>query len=221
MSKFQEYFSDSISSQSPGMPVRLITGLVVIIFTFVWVPLGLICLLGLIWIVYVTKHPEEESLLSAGIGDILVPMDGLVTSINSTSTQKIIRISQQIHTNRLILMPIKGIIDINMFIDGLFLPAKISNVSSLNARREILIKTETYLSSSKMDSDVSIILWGSPFARYLGSPILEGRKLRQGIPIAISLFHGEIDIVLPLHYELNVTLGEFCIAGKTLLARPL
>ena len=118
-------------------------------------------------------------------------------------------------------MPIKGIIDINMFIDGLFLPAKISNVSSLNARREILIKTKTYLSSSKMDSDVSIILWGSPFARYLGSPILEGRKLRQGIPIAISLFHGEIDIVLPLHYELNVTLGEFCIAGKTLLARPL
>ena len=48
MSKLYEYFGESIDSQSPGMPVRIISGLLVIVFAFIWVPLGLMGLLGLL-----------------------------------------------------------------------------------------------------------------------------------------------------------------------------
>ncbi len=219
MSKLHEYFRESIDSQSPGMPVRIISGLLVIVFAFIWVPLGLIGLLGLLWVVYVTRYPEAMDYPKVDPEDILAPMDGLVTSVDTTSTQKRIRISQQFQTNKLILMPCHGKIDINIFIDGLFLPTKISNASSLNARREICINQDKSSSSSNTDFDVSLILWGSPFARYLGSPVLEGRKLRAGVPIAVLLLYGEIDILLPSHCNLQVTLGDFCIAGKTLLTK--
>ena len=218
MVKPYEYLNESLNSQSPAMPVRILTGSFVIIFVFIWLPLGFIGLLGLLWIVYVTNYPEKVDLSKVKLGDIVVPMDGLVTSIDITSTQKRIRISQQFFTNRLILMPCDGRIDINMFVDGLFMPAKIPNSSSLNAKREITINQNANQISPNSNSDISLILWGNPFARYLASPVLEGRKLQIGTPIAILLLHGEIDILLPLHYEIKVKSGELCIAGKTVLA---
>ena len=115
-------------------------------------------------------------------------------------------------------MPCDGRIDINIFVDGLFMPAKIPNSSSLNAKREITINQNANQISPNSNSDISLILWGNPFARYLASPVLEGRKLQIGTPIAILLLHGEIDILLPLHYEIKVKSGELCIAGKTVLA---
>jgi len=178
----------------------------------------LIGLLGLLWIVYVTKHPNTN-IMEIETGDILAPMDGLVTLVDTNSGKKRIRISQKIHTNRLILMPCNGKIDINMFVDGLFLPFEISNAHSLNARREITIKQGINSLSSNVQNEVCIIAWGGPLARYLSSPISEGRIVKAGMPIAISLLYGELDILLPADYELTVTLGEFCIAGKTLLAK--
>ena len=218
MNTLTEYFKESLDSQSPGMPVRIITGMIVILFGFIWLPLGLIGLLGLLWIVYVTKHPNTN-IMEIETGGILAPMDGLVTLVDTNSGKKRIRISQKIHTNRLILMPCNGKIDINMFVDGLFLPFEISNAHSLNARREITIKQDINSFSSNVQNEVCIIAWGSPLARYLSSPISEGRIVKAGTPIAISLLYGELDILLPADYELTVTLGEFCIAGKTLLAK--
>ena len=218
MNTLTEYFKESLDSQSPGMPVRIITGMIVILFGFIWLPLGLIGLLGLLWIVYVTKHPNTN-IMEIETGGILAPMDGLVTLVDTSSGKKRIRISQKIHTNRLILMPCNGKIDINMFVDGLFLPFEISNAHSLNARREITIKQDINSFSSNVQNEVCIIAWGSPLARYLSSPISEGRIVKAGTPIAISLLYGELDILLPADFELAVTLGEFCIAGKTLLAK--
>lgn len=108
-----------------------------------------------------------------------------------------------------------------MFIDGLFLPADIVNASSLNARREISVIKDNNTAVSNTKNDVSLIIWGRPFARYLASPISEGRVIGAGIPIAISLLHGDLDIILPGNYEIMVNIGEFCIAGKTVLARQL
>ena len=221
MSKISDYFKVSLDPQSPAMPVRIITGLVVSVLGFLWLPFGMLGLLILLWIVYVTKSPTISVLSSARSADILVPMDGLVTSLETTPTKKIIRITQQIHSNKLILMPCHGKIDINMFVDGLFLPADISNASRLNARREISI-TQDYTSIvHNAENDVSLIIWGRPFARYLSSPISEGRVIEASVPIAISLLHGDLDIILPSNYEIMINLGEFCIAGKTVLARRL
>ena len=218
MNTLTEYFKESLNSQSPSMPIRIITGMIVILFGFIWLPLGLIGLLGLLWIVYVTKHPNTN-IMEIESGDILAPMDGLVTLVDTNSGKKRIRISQKIHTNRLIFMPCNGKIDINMFVDGLFLPFEVSNAHSLNSRREITIKQGINSLSSNVQNEVCIIAWGGPLARYLSSPISEGRIVKAGMPIAISLLYGELDILLPADYELTVTLGEFCIAGKTLLAK--
>ena len=221
MSKISDYFKESLGSQSPAMPIRIITGLSVSVLGFVWLPFGMLGLLILLWIVYVTKSPTISALSSAGGTDIFVPMDGLVTSIETTPTKQIIRIAQQIHSNKLILMPCHGKIDINMFVDGLFLPADISNASRLNARREISIMQDYTTVEHNPENEVSLIVWGRPFARYLSSPISEGRVIEAGVPIAISLLHGDLDIILPSNYEVMVNLGEFCIAGKTVLARRL
>jgi len=219
MNKISDYFKETLGSQSPAMPVRIVTGLAVSVLGLVWLPLGMLGLLILLWVVYVTKPAEILKLSSSGGTDIFVPMDGLVTSIETTSAKKIIRIAQQIHSNKLILMPCDGKIDINMFVDGLFLPADISNASRLNARREISIKQDNPPAEHNARNFISIIIWGRPFARYLASPISEGRVIRACVPIAISLLHGDMDIILPSNYEIVVNLGEFCIAGKTVLAR--
>ena len=221
MSKFSDYFKESLDSQSPAMPVRIFTGLVISLLGFLWLPFGVLGLSILIWIMYVTKSSEISSSSGAGLTDIFSPMVGLVTSVETTPEKKIIRITQQIHSNKLILMPCHGKIDINMFVDGLFLPADILNASSLNARREISIIRENILDIGTPRNEVSLIIWGRPFARYLASPISEGRVIEAGIPIAISLLHGDLDIIVPSNYEIMVNLGEFCIAGKTVLARQL
>jgi hypothetical protein len=221
MSKISDYFKVSLDPQSPAMPVRIITGLVVSVLGFLWLPFGMLGLLILFWIVYVTKPPEISALSGAERTDIFVPMDGLVTSIETLSGKKIIRIAQQIHSNKLILMPCHGKIDINMFIDGLFLPADILNASNLNARREISVIQDDITDVANTQNTISLIIWGRPFARYLASPISEGRVIEAGIPIAISLLHGDLDIIVPSNYEIMVNLGEFCIAGKTVLARQL
>ena len=129
----------------------------------------------------------------------------------------VIIIRGELKKNRFQIETVK--IDINMFVDGLFLPFEISNAHSLNARREITIKQDINSFSSNVQNEVCIIAWGSPLARYLSSPISEGRIIKAGMPIAISLLYGELDILLPADYELMVTLGEFCVAGKTLLAK--
>ena len=221
MSKFSDYFKESLDPQSPAMPVRICTGLVISLLGFLWLPFGVLGLSILIWIMYVTKSSEISSSSGAGRTDIFAPMVGLVTSVETTPEKKIIRITQQIHSNKLILMPCHGKIDINMFVDGLFLPADILNASSLNARREISIIRENILDVGTPRNEVSLIIWGRPFARYLASPISEGRVIKAGIPIAISLLHGDLDIIVPSKYEIMVNLGEFCIAGKTVLARQL
>ena len=118
-------------------------------------------------------------------------------------------------------MPCHGKIDINMFIDGLFLPADILNASNLNARREMSVIQDDIPGEANTQNDISLIIWGRPLARYLASPISEGRVIEAGIPIAISLLHGDLDIIVPSNYEIMVNLGEFCIAGKTVLARQL
>ncbi len=219
MSRIRDYFKEILNTQSPAMPVRIIIGLAVSVLGFLWLPFGMLGLLILIWIVYVTKTPEISELSSAGSTDIFVPMDGLVTSIETTPAKKIIRIAQQIHSNKLILMPCHGKIDINLFIDGLFLPADISNASRLNARREISVIQDVIPNVPNAQNNVSLVIWGRPFARYLASPISEGRAIKAGVPIAISLLHGDLDIILPSNYEILVNLGEYCIASKTVLAK--
>ena len=88
MSKISDYFKVSLDPQSPAMPVRIITGLVVSVLGFLWLPFGMLGLLILLWIVYVTKPPEISALSGAGRTGIFVPMDGLVTSIETTSGEK-------------------------------------------------------------------------------------------------------------------------------------
>ena len=108
---------------------------------------------------------------------------------------------------------------INMFVDGLFLPTQISNASRLNARREITINTHKMSNPLHSEDEISLIMWGRPFARYLSSPISEGRIMQSGVPIAISLIQGDLDVILPANYNVLVKSGEFCLAGKTILAR--
>ncbi len=219
MTNIKNYFSLSLDSQSPAMPVRIITGLTVCLVSFLWLPLGFLGLLVLLWIVYVTQVSENSETSGIDSANIVVPMDGLITSIQSTSERKIIRITQQVHSNKLVRMPVHGKIDINMFIDGLFLPADITNASNLNARREITIKQDFHSKFSETQHEISLIIWGRPFARYLASPISEGRIIKAGVPIAISLLQGDLDIILPSSCNLLVNIGEFCIGGKTVLAK--
>ena len=219
MSKIKHYFNPSLDPQSPAMPVRIIAGLTVCLISFIWFPLSFLGLSVLLWIVLVTKVSETSKTLSNDSANILVPMDGLITSVKETSEQKTVRITQQINSNKIVHMPVKGNIDINIFIDGLFLPADITNVSSLNARREITISQGFDSELPEMQSEVSLIIWGRPFARYLASPISEGRIIKAGVPIAISLIKGDLDIIIPSSYNLIVSEGEFCIGGKTVLAK--
>ena len=65
MSKISDYFKVSLDPQSPAMPVRIITGLVVSVLGFLWLPFGMLGLLILLWIVYVTKPPEISALSGA------------------------------------------------------------------------------------------------------------------------------------------------------------
>ena len=74
MSKISYYFKETLGSQSPAMPIRIITGLSVSVLGFVWLPFGMLGLLILLWIVYVTKSPTISALSSAGGTDILVQM---------------------------------------------------------------------------------------------------------------------------------------------------
>ena len=100
MSKIKHYFNPSLDPQSPAMPVRIIAGLTVCLISFTWFPLSFLGLSVLLWIVLVTKVSETSKTLSNDSANILVPMDGLITSVKETSEQKTVRITQQINSNK-------------------------------------------------------------------------------------------------------------------------
>jgi len=191
-------------------PVLFLAGLLVIVLTLVWLPLGLLGLLGFVWLVLVSRPPHPGP-ASPQAEFICAPIDGQLLDLRRNGEQVILSFQTGWLSSHVWVMPTSAEIDQNLFIDGVFLENDDAASRQLNARREIEMLAEG-------GARLTLIQWGGPLARYLACPAPEGRKMTVGTPAGLTLLHGRIDLVLPPGSKILAQPGMRCLAGETILA---
>ena len=202
--------SNAMTDSDLARPVLFLAGLLVIVLTLVWLPLGLLGLLGFIWLVLVSR-PPRPGLASHQPGFVCAPIDGRLLDIRTRENQIIVSFQTGWLASHVWVMPIAAEIDQNLFIDGVFLANDDAASRQLNPRREIEMLAES-------GARLTLVQWGGPLARYLACPAPEGRKMTVATPAGLTLLHGRIDLVLPAGCKILAQPGMRCLAGETILA---
>ena len=202
--------SNAMTDSDLVRPVLFLAGLLVIVLTLVWLPLGLLGLFGFVWLVLVSRPPYP----GAGRPSpefICAPIDGHLLEVRQSGAQTIFSFQTGWLSSHVWVMPASAEIDQNLFIDGVFLENDEAASRQLNARREIEMLAEN-------GARLTLIQWGGPLARYLACPAPEGRKMAVGTPAGLTLLHGRIDLILPAGSKILARPGMRCLAGETVLA---
>lgn len=202
--------SNAMTDSDLARPVLFLAGLLVIVLTLVWLPFGLLGLLGFIWLVLVSRPPHPGAVRPRP-EFICAPIDGHLLEVRQSGEKVILSFQTGWLSSHVWVMPIAAEIDQNLFIDGVFLDNDDAASRQLNARREIEMLAES-------GARLTLIQWGGPLARYLGCPAPEGRKMTVGTAAGLTLLHGRIDLVLPAGSKILAQPGMRCLAGETILA---
>ena len=202
--------SNAMTDRDLARPVLFLAGLLVIVLTLVWLPLGLLGLLGFVWLVLVSRPPHP----AAGRPRpefIYAPIDGHLLEQRQRGEPVILSFQTGWLSSHVWVMPTSAEIDQNLFIDGVFLENDDAASRQLNSRREIEMLGES-------GARLTLIQWGGPLARYLAFPVPEGRKMTVGTAAGLTLVHGRIDLILPAGSKILAQPGMRCLAGETILA---
>lgn len=107
--------------------------------------------------------------------------------------------------------PIDGKIILNQHYDGKFLSLKEANALSENERNTYVIGND--------DVKIGIVQIASRLVRRIDSYVKEGAGVKTGDWLGMIRFGSQVDVILPLDYEINVALEEQTYAGTTILAK--
>jgi len=149
---------------------------------------------------------------------IIAPADGKVVVIEETeegeylkSRRKQISIFMSpinVHVNR---MPVSGIISYYKYHPGKYLVAWHPKSSTENERTTVVAKM-------KDGTEILFRQIAGALARRIKCYVKEQQSLEQGSEFGFIKFGSRVDIFLPLHSTIKVSVGEVTKGGKTVLA---
>jgi phosphatidylserine decarboxylase len=181
--------------------------------------LGWMGVIATIWCAYFFRNPERVT----PVGDNLVisGADGIVQSIAETappaelglSTDPMIRVSVflnifNVHVNR---VPISGKILALKYFPGKFFNASLDKASIHNERQSVLMETAN-------KTKVIFVQIAGLIARRIVCDLEEEQEVLAGQRYGIIRFGSRVDVYLPLNTTLEVTVGQTCIGGETIIA---
>ena len=209
-----------------GWPVLALAGVVTILTSIIFLPLGCFFLGIMMWLAHGLRLPNRQT--KADNQNIYAPADGVVLDIetdqfpdniagNNAMPAKRITIQTRLTDTQLQTSPITGHIVENLLLPGLFCKWGFDRTSwqaarLSNERREIRIRDAYY-------REIMLVQLGSKTARQLICRLSEGKFVHAGAPIGMARIAGVVDVFVPAGCNSLIDTGQHVIAGETAVAQ--
>ena len=208
-----------------GWPVLAMAGIITIIVSIIFLPVGCFLLGIMVWLAHLLRVPNRHTNVNDRI--IYAPCDGVILEIvpdifpdglnNYAQTAQRITIQTRLYDAQMQTSPITGHIVENHLLPGLFEswgdePVSWQAARLVNERREIHF-VDTY------NRLVVLVQIGSKTARQLICRLLEGKFVQAGSPIGMARVAGVIDLYIPAECKILSVAGQHMIAGETAVAQ--
>ncbi len=208
-----------------GWPVLALAGIVTILTSMIFLPLGCFFLGIMMWLAHGLRLPSRQ--IKADDQTIYAPAYGVVLDIENdrfpdglagddAAPAKRITIQTRLTDTQLQTSPITGHIVDSLLLPGLFRKwghdsASWQAARLSNERREIRIR-DAY------EREIMLVQLGSKTARQLISRLAEGKFVQAGEPIGMARIAGVVDVFVPTGCKLLIETGQHVIAGETAIA---
>lgn len=203
-----------------GWPVLAAAGLLTILLTLIYPPLGTFALGLMVWLSHILRVPAR--IPPADKAAVLAPADGRVIDIAASpfpgslhdAGPDALRISIRtaLSDAQLQRVPIDGQVIDNFAIPGLFLPYDDMTVARAdNERREIVLRHHS-------GGEIMVVQVGGPIARQLVCRLNAGRQVARGAPLGMARIGGVVDLFVPVTCAPRVFVGQHVFAGESVVA---
>ena len=207
-----------------GWPVLAMAGIITILASLIFLPLGCFFLGIMVWMAHLLRVPNRHT--NADDQTIYAPCDGVILEIVSeifpdelaTVAGPVQRITIQTRLNEAQLQtsPVTGHIVENYLVPGLFEswgndPVSWQAARLVNERREIHF-------CDSHNRLVVLVQMGSKTARQLICRLLEGKSVQAGSPIGMARVAGVVDLYIPAECKILSVTRQHTIAGETAIA---
>lgn len=172
-----------------------------------------------VWCAYFFRNPDR--LTPVGDNLIISAADGVVQQITEVKPpqdiglgdNEMLRISVflnvfNVHVNRI---PASGKILSLQYHPGRFFNASLDKSSIHNERQSVLMETNN-------GTKISFVQIAGLIARRIVCDLEEGQEVKSGSRYGLIRFGSRVDIYLPLGTSINVSQGQTCIGGETIIA---
>lgn len=149
---------------------------------------------------------------------VIVPADGRVVAVEHTTdpylNRTAIKVSVfmnvfNVHSNR---SPVDGVVRDAWYNPGSFLNAALDKASVENERNALWLRTTN-------QQDVTCVQIAGLIARRILCYVKPGDVLHRGQRYGFIRFGSRVDVYLPVHAQVRVSLGDKVRAGETVLAQ--
>lgn len=185
---------------------------------FFWLHI-LICIVGLFMIVFSVNFfldPHRET--DKNPNSIVSPADGKVVLIKNlphddfiggpATLVAVFMSPLNVHVNRI---PMDGDVTLLTYQPGLFIKAWEDKASDVNERSEIGITNGNHKVLFKQIS-------GFVARRIIYSDVALGKSVKKGERFGMIKFGSRVDIIVPAHYPIKVSVGQITRAAETVVA---
>ena len=196
----------------------IFAGVTLVLF-WLWEPLGWLGVGLTVWCYYFFRDPKRAVPQNAGL--MVSPADGVVSLIERVAPpeelgmgpEPLMRVSVfmsvfNCHVNR---APIAGKVTEISYRPGKFLNASLDKASTDNERNSLRIEMADGRS-------IAVVQIAGLVARRIVCFAVRGQELRTGERFGLIRFGSRLDIYLPDGVTPQVTLGQTCVAGETVIA---
>jgi phosphatidylserine decarboxylase len=202
-----------------GIPFVAAFAAATLVLFWIWEPLGWIGVGLTVWCYYFFRDPKRAVPQNAGL--MVSPADGVVSLIERVAPpaelgmgpEPLMRVSVfmsvfNCHVNR---APIAGKITEISYRPGKFLNASLDKASTDNERNSLRIEMADGRS-------IAVVQIAGLVARRIVCFAVKGQEVRTGERFGLIRFGSRLDIYLPEGVTPQVTLGQTCVAGETVIA---
>ena len=208
-----------------GWPVLAIAGIITILASIIFLPLGCFLLGIMVWLSHLLRVPNRHTI--ADDQTIYAPCDGVILEIvpdifpgelaNYSKPAQRITIQTRLHDAQLQTSPVTGHIVENHLLPGLF-ESWGNHPTSWQAARLVNERREIHFCDS-FNRVVVLVQMGSKTARQLICRLLEGKFVQAGSPIGMACVAGVVDLYVPAECKILSVARQHMIAGETAVAQ--
>ena len=196
----------------------LIFGFAFITIVFALLDFTILCLLGLVFTIFICCFfRDPERLIPKKQGAVVSPADGKIIAAGIVDSNAFVegaclKISIfmsvfNVHINRI---PYDGTIRSVNYSPGKFFSANRDKASNHNEHNAVLLETED-------GQNVCFIQIAGLIARRIICNVQEGDEVVRGQRFGMICFGSRLDVYLPNHTKLDVTVGNTVKAGTSIL----